>query len=338
MKIFMLLKNFLKAKLRVTANIVVVSIALFCSCSNMEPVTDRTTKENLEFPQADTLSLGNDSFDLAVKYGRNLLLNTAFYIGPQGQNGQYTGNKLNCTSCHQQAGTKPFSFNLMRSHDVYPQYRAREGKILSLADRVNNCIMRPHNGKPLSNNSREMIAILSYLKWINSFMPDSVVAGEKNLPVIFPKQAANPQKGGILYAKHCSSCHGKSGEGISDSMNIAFLYPALWGPQSYQSGSSMHRIIKMSQWLKANMPYGISTAQKPLLTDEEYFDIAAFINDDRIHLRPDTKNFDYPIAAEKAIDYAKPPFADTFSIAQHKFGPYTPILEYWKKNGLKATF
>jgi cytochrome c len=86
------------------------------------------------------------------------------------------------------------------------------------------------------------------------------------------------------------------------------------------------------------MPYGISTAQKPLLTDEEYFDIAAFINDDRIHLRPDTKNFDYPIAAEKAIDYAIPPFADTFSTAQHKFGPYTPILEYWKKKGLKATF
>jgi hypothetical protein len=57
----MLLKNSLKAKLRVTGHIVVVSIALFCSCSNMEPVTDRTTKENLEFPQADTLSLGNDS-------------------------------------------------------------------------------------------------------------------------------------------------------------------------------------------------------------------------------------------------------------------------------------
>ena len=66
MKTFMLLKNFLKSKLRVTGNIFAVSIALFCSCSNMEPVTDRTKKENLEFPQADTLALGNDSFDLAV--------------------------------------------------------------------------------------------------------------------------------------------------------------------------------------------------------------------------------------------------------------------------------
>src|SRR5262245_16967259 len=82
-----------------------------------------------------------------VRYGLDLMLNTAYYIGPNGVNGKFLGNKMNCTNCHQQAGTKPFSFSLVRSHELYPQYRAREGKVLSLTQRINNCIERPHNGK-----------------------------------------------------------------------------------------------------------------------------------------------------------------------------------------------
>ena len=99
------------------------------------------------------------------------MLNTAYYIGPDGVKGKYLGNKMNCTNCHQDAGTKPFSFNLMASHEHYPQYRAREGKVLTLAERVNNCVMRPHNGKPLPLDGEEMVAFLSYFKWINSFVP-----------------------------------------------------------------------------------------------------------------------------------------------------------------------
>ena len=48
----------------------------------------------------------------AVRYGRELVLHTAYYIGPNGINGRYTGNKMNCTNCHQEGGTKPYSFNL----------------------------------------------------------------------------------------------------------------------------------------------------------------------------------------------------------------------------------
>jgi len=119
----------------------------------------------------DTALIPKDKFGDEVRYGRQLLLNTAYYIGPEGVAGHYLGNKMNCSNCHQDAGTKPYSFNLLASHDNYPQYRAREGKILTLAERVNNCIMHPHNGRPLPLDSREMVAILSYLKWINGFVP-----------------------------------------------------------------------------------------------------------------------------------------------------------------------
>jgi thiosulfate dehydrogenase len=95
----------------------------------------------------------------------------------------------------------------------------------------------------------------------------------------------------------------------------------------------MHRVIKQAQWLKANMPYDKATWDKPFLSDAEAMDIAAFVNDDSRHARPDVKNFDYPHKEEKAIDYDKGPFADTFSTAQHKYGPYPPVIGYWKSKG-----
>lgn len=287
----------------------------------------------------DTALMPRDAFGEAVRYGHELMLNTAYYIGPNGINGKYLGNKMNCTNCHQEAGTKPFSFNLIASHAAYPQYRAREGKVLTLAERINNCVMRPHNGKPLPLDSKEMTAFLSYLKWINGFAPQGTAfKGEKNLELAFPGKAASPQRGAVLYNANCARCHGSNGEGQLRADGSTYVYPPLWGANGYQPGSSMHRIIKQAQWLKANMPYDKAAWNKPALTDAEALDIAAYVNDDTQHPRPDVKSFDYPHKEEKAIDYDKSPFADTFSVTQHKYGPYLPIIEYWKKQGRKPVY
>jgi len=289
--------------------------------------------------KVDFSKIPKDKFGEEVKYGMELMNNTAIYIGPEGSNGKYTGNKMNCTNCHQEGGTKPYSFNLMLSHDNYPQYRAREAKVLTLAERVNNCIERPHNGKPLPLDSREMTAFLSYLRWINGFVPkDENFSGAKNLGINFPTRAASSERGSKLFVLHCQTCHGINGEGQMKADHSSYAFPPLWGENAYQPGSSMHRIIKLAQWLKANMPYGKATWDKPFLSDEDALDIAAFVNDDDIHKRPWVKNFDFPHSEEKAIDYAISPFSDTFSIAQHKFGPYQPIIDFWKIKGMKPVY
>lgn len=312
------------------------TLAMLYACESAS-VPQVATEPPVVIP--DTTLIPNNPYGEMVKYGRALMLNTAYYIGPDGINGHYLGNKMNCTNCHQDAGTKPFSFNLIQSHDHYPQYRAREGKVLSLAERVNNCVTRPHNGKPIPLDSKEMIAFLSYLKWINEQTIDtSKFLGAKNLTVEFPNRAANPEKGEVLYNKHCNRCHGANGEGKWNAGKTTYTYPPLWGASGYQPGSSMHRIIKQAQWLKANMPYDLAKWNKPILTDEEALDIAAFVNDDRIHSRPSPKNLDYPHPNEKAIDYGHGPFADNFSEEQHKFGPYKPIIDDWKNKGLKPTY
>jgi thiosulfate dehydrogenase len=328
-------------KIIVGSMFIIFAIAFFFSCQSVanEKIAkaDRSVEEELIV--IDSSLIPRDQFGDAVRYGRELMLNTAYYIGPEGTNGRYLGNKMNCTNCHQDAGTKPFSFNLLRSQEDYPQYRSREGKILTLAERVNNCVMRPHNGKPLPLDSKEMVAFLSYYKWINGFVKDKEsFKGAKNLSVTFPEIAASPQRGKGLYMVNCARCHGANGEGVLRPDGVAYTYPPLWGGEAYQPGSSMHRIIKQAQWLKANMPYDKATWNKPFLTDEEALDIAAFVNDDELHQRPNPKTFDYPRAEEKSIDYDKAPFADTFSVVQHKYGPYKPIIEFWKTKGLRPTY
>jgi thiosulfate dehydrogenase len=323
--------------------LVFASFQSFISCSENKgetaSVADKYNSATDTLIRVDTTQIPNDKFGAAVRYGRALMFNTAYYIGPNGINGKYLGNKMNCTNCHQDAGTKLFSFNLLASHENYPQYRAREGKILTLAERVNNCVMRPHSGKPLPLDGIEMVAFLSYLKWINSFAPKAIkFKGLKNLEVAFPETAASSERGSVLYNLQCMRCHGANGEGVMRADSISFQYPPLWGASAYQPGSSMHRVIKQAQWLKANMPYDKATWEKPFLTDAEALDLAAFVNDDSKHTRPDVKSFDYPNAGEKAIDYSKGPFVDTFSVAQHKNGPYQPIINYWKEKGLKPVY
>ena len=199
--------------------------------------------------------------------------------------------------------------------------------------------MRPHNGRPLPLDGPEMIALLSYFKWINSFVPKGKpFEGAKNLPVQFPPIAASPERGAPLFEQHCARCHGTNGEGQLKEDRLTYLYPPLWGSSGYQAGSSMHRIIKQAQWLKSNMPYDKVLPGKPFLSDEQALDIAAYINNDQLHPRPDPKSFDYPHIEEKALDYDRGPFADTFSVANHKYGPYKPIIDYWKKKGVKPAY
>lgn len=314
---------------------------VFLSCQNQTEKTNiaEAQIDTVEFGTPDLKSLADNEFSNMVKYGYELMNNTAYYIGPNGKNAQITQSLMSCSNCHQLAGTKSFSFNLVKSHENYPQYRPRENKVLTLPERVNNCVTRPLNGKELAIDSKEMLAFLCYLKWLNtSFTKNKILRGEKNLKIKFIDRAASPQKGQVLYAQHCQRCHQTNGEGLLNTTKSAYVYPPLWGNKSYQAGSSMHRIIKQAQWLKANMPYDSATWQKPILTDEEALDIAAFVNDDMQHKRITPASLDYPNKLRKAIDYGTGPYADPFSEQQHKFGPYQPIIDYWNKNNMKPIY
>jgi thiosulfate dehydrogenase len=167
------------------------------------------------------------------------------------------------------------------------------------------------------------------------------VNGDDNLDLELPDRAADPKKGAEIFAANCASCHGDNGEGKWNNDSSTYIYPPLWGPKSFQDGSSPSRVLKIAGFIKANMPDKIATWKKPFLTDEQAIDVGAFINDGDIHPRPHKKDQsipDYPNANTKAIDYDKGPFPDPFSETQHKYGPYKPIVDYHKAHHLTVAY
>jgi thiosulfate dehydrogenase len=324
--------------------IIIVIVISILACNNNSPVV----KEKIEphdsamFTPPDTSTIPHDQLGDMIRYGRELIVNTARYIGPEGTAGKYLGNKMNCTNCHLDAGTRPFGFNFFSTHARYPQYRGRENEILNLGERINNCVERPHNGKPLPLDSKEIVAIECYIKWVGTNVPvNRHVKGDEMPELEYPARRADVEKGAAIFAAECVSCHGKNGQGQWNADSTTYLYPPLWGLDSYQNGSSPSRVLKLARFIKANMPDKKATWHKPYLTDEQAIDVAAFINDGTLHPRPQKRNKavpDYPDVKMKAIDYETGPYIDTFSAAQHKFGPYGPIIDYRKAHNLPVIF
>ena len=320
----------------------VLGIVLFVqSCDTREnkqpaPKNPEKLSEKELYSVPDTSTLKDDEWGRQVKYGRRLVQNTSYYIGPEGVVSKNLGNKMNCTNCHLSSGTKPFGLNFFNSHKTYPQYRAREDAILTMSDRVNNCVERPHNGKPLKLNSREMNAIVSYIKWVGEGYDPEKHKGYSLKYVSYQGLQADSQRGEAVYVKHCKSCHQEDGQGKMNLENTTYTYPPLWGPKSYQEGSSMHRVIKAASFIKYNMPNALATLDKPVLTDQEALDVAAYINDGSIHPRPVPKNIDYANTQTKPIDYFKGPYIDPFSEKQHTFGPWDEIEKFYVDKGMKV--
>jgi len=323
--------------------ITLVSLIISCN-SNTAPVKENaaTAKDTSVYVPPDTSQIPHDMFGDMVRYGRELIANTAYYIGPNGTVGHYLGNKMTCNTCHLDAGARPFAFNFFSGHARYPQYRGRENAVLDMGQRINNCIERPMNGLPLPLGSKEIVAMECYIKWLGTGIPTGgSVRGDENLELEIPDSACNIEKGEKIFVTECAVCHGSNGEGKWNPDSSGYLYPPLWGPEAFQNGSSPSRVLKLAGFIKANMPDKKATWRKPYLTDEQAINVAAFINDGRIHMRPQKKNKeipDYPDPKTKAIDYEFGPYADTFSAFQHKFGPYKPIIEYHKAHNLLVAY
>ena len=119
-------------------------------------------------PNPDTLP--NDAFGRTVREGRDLIVKTSSLIGPDAADPakRYAGNGLDCQSCHLQAGTQRFGLPLAGVWGVFPVYMARENEVRTLEERINGCMERSMNGKPLPVDSPEMTAMLSYIKFISA--------------------------------------------------------------------------------------------------------------------------------------------------------------------------
>ncbi len=270
------------------------------------------------------LNVPDNEESAQIRYGRNLVVHTARYLGPQGTV-KPLSNGMNCQNCHLEAGTKPFGNNFSAVASTYPKFRARSGTIESIEKRVNDCFERSLNGQPLEEESKEMKAIVAYIKWLGKSVPQGTVPkGAGLIELTYLDIPADTAKGKVLYGLKCSSCHGINGEGLRNADATEWTYPPLWGNNSYNTGAGLYRLSRFAGYIKANMPLGASYAE-PQLTDEEAWHIAAYVNS---MPRPKMDiTHDWPDISQKPVDYPFGPYADGFSEVQHKYGPFKPILQ-----------
>lgn len=272
-----------------------------------------------------------DSAGEIILYGRNLIENTAYYIGPKGTVAKLS-NGMNCQNCHLDAGTKPWGNNYGAVASTYPKFRDRSGSIESIEKRVNDCLERSLNGKALDSESKEMRAIVAYIKWLGKDIPKGQKPkGTGIMDIPFLQRAADPEKGKIVYHQTCEKCHGKNGEGQLNTEGFGYVYPPLWGEHSYNIGAGLFRLSRFAGYVKNNMPNDPINYHYPKLTDEEAWDVAAFVNSQPRPKKDLSK--DWPKISTKSFDHPFGPYADTFSEKQHKYGPFAAIK---KAKGLNS--
>jgi thiosulfate dehydrogenase len=307
-------------------NVIILIIALLSA--SLPSCTTNSDDALLNDSISPTLWYGWNKYqikpeDSLVRLGLNLIDSTSYYFGPQGKIAAIT-NGMNCQNCHMQGGIIPWGNNFSAVVMSYPSFSARNGQMQSISERINGCFERSLNGSRIDTTSREMQAIIAYMHWIGDDIPPGkkpLGSGIMKLPYL--DRAADTLKGKIVFVNNCQRCHGKNGEGQLNENNSGFVYPPLWGEHSYNTGAGFYRISNVAGFVKNNMPFDEATYQHPKLTNEEAWDVAAFINSQP---RPILKGKnDYPDISKKPIDDPFGPYADTFTELQHKYGPFKPI-------------
>ncbi|OYY10480.1 MAG: hypothetical protein B7Y70_08445 [Rhizobiales bacterium 35-68-8] len=190
-------------------------------------------------------------------------------------------------------------------------------------------MVRSMNGRPMPEDARPMQAILAYLKVLATNIPqDGRISGggAGHMPEL--DRPADPVAGEKVFAARCVQCHGRDGQGVAHNpatLWFGYTVPPLWGPDSFNTGAGMNRLITAANFVHNNMPRGTDWLM-PVLSVEESWDVAAFMVSRPRPVLASTDR-DFPDLLTKPVDTPYGPYADSFPRQQHVFGPFAPIRE-----------
>lgn len=232
----------------------------------------------------------DNQFGEMVRYGRDLFLHT------DQLQGTYTGNGLKCANCHLDRGRKAGSAPLWAAYGMYPAYRKKNDKVNTIEERIQGCFMYSMNGTPPASGSRELTALVTYHYWLATGAPVGKALPGRGFPKL-DKPAEKPDyvRGEQVYRDNCALCHGADGEG--QKVGDGYVFPPLWGADSYNWGAGMHRVNTAAAFIKANMPL----SQGGSLSDQQAWDVALFMNS---HKRPQDPRYQGDLAETKKTFHA----------------------------------
>jgi len=150
-------------------------------------------------------------------------------------------------------------------------------------------------GKPLPLESDEIKAMVAYFDWMRrETKPEDKVEG-RGVGKISQSILPNVDNGKKVYAAQCAVCHGGEGEGVKNAKG-QWVYPPLWGDESFNIGAGMARTYTAAAFVKRNMPiafHGNFPLGQGGLSDQEAVDVAEYFSHQP---RPDfaNKHKDWP--------------------------------------------
>jgi thiosulfate dehydrogenase len=304
----------------------IAMVMLAAVCGRTEPAVP-SSEAIWTVPEVGELP--DDSYGRLVRRGRDLVTATYAHIGPDvtDPSKRYAGNNLACGECHLEAGTKRYGLPIFGLYDDFPRYSARADAEISVEERVNSCMTRSMNGRPIPDDAPEMAAFVAYIKFLSSGVPpDQRIPGLGAGKIPELDRAADPASGRTIYLAKCAWCHNTDGSGIRRSLpttDLGYMVPPLWGPGSFNDGAGMDRLITAANFVHSNMPQG-ADYRNPMLSTVDAWDVAAFVvSQPRPHKAGLDK--DFPDLALKPVDALYGPYLDGFSAEQHKYGPFAPI-------------
>ncbi|HYW04047.1 MAG TPA: c-type cytochrome [Gammaproteobacteria bacterium] len=225
----------------------------------------------------------------AGKYGRMVQLGEKIFMDTPRYAGKYVGNSLSCRNCHTGRGRTATSSPMWAAVPMYPKYRGKNDRVNTLQMRIQGCFRYSENGKAPPPDGRVLVALSSYMHWLATGMPIGIKPKASGYPkVTEPAAGFDRDRGRKVYASHCAVCHGDHGQGRV--VNGARVFPALWGPQSFNWGAGMHRVNTAAAFIKHNMPFSDGGS----LSDQQAWDVAAWIASQP---RPQDPRFNGDLAA-----------------------------------------
>jgi thiosulfate dehydrogenase len=219
----------------------------------------------------------------------------------------------------------------------FPQVsRAREGKVGSLEDRINGCMERSMNGRALPLDSTEMAAFVAYIKFLSTGVAIGAQTpgrGSSDMPKLTRAADLDARQGAVRPELRELPWTGRAGQAPWCHGRCRRLrVPPVWGPDSFNDGAGMNRLISAANFVHSNMPNG-TIWSAPALSAEDAWDVAAYFQSQprpaRAHL-----DQDFPVRLQKPVDAGYGPYIDGFDRSQHQLGPFAPIEQKLKE--LKA--
>ena len=238
-------------------------------------------------------------------FGKTVKLGEAIFRDPAAHASDFVGNSLTCSNCHLDAGRLANSAPMGAAYVEYPAYREKNGHVNTFEERLQGCFRFSMNGKAPPLGDKVLVALESYAYFLAKGAPTGEkVPGQGYLKLAKPAQPLDFARGATVFAAKCALCHGADGQGQKADGQAVF--PALWGPDSFNWGAGMGSIKNASGFIKAAMPLG----QGGSLSDQEAWDVAMFMDS---HERPQDPRFTKDVATtrEKFHDSAMSMYGKT---------------------------